>query len=124
MASDELGGIIIGAAIKVHRRFGPGLLESAYKTCLTYELDKRALQILVEPYISVVYEELTIERAFKADLIVENKIVLELKHVEKLLAIHKAQLRTYLHLTGIKTGILFNFNTIVLKDGIRRIDLP
>jgi len=124
MATDVLGGLIIGSAIKVHRRFGPGLLESTYKTCLAYELNKNNLMTRVEPYISVVYEDLVIERAFKPDLIVEDKIVLELKHVEKLLAIHEAQLRTYLHLTGVKTGLLFNFNTVVLKDGIRRIDLP
>lgn len=124
MAIDELGGVIIGSAIRIHRRFGPGLLESTYKTCLAYELRKSGLQILVEPFVSIVYEELTIERAFRPDLIVENKVILELKHIEKILAIHEAQLRTYLHLTGLKTGLLFNFNTTVLKNGIRRIDLP
>ena len=124
MAIDELGGVIIGSAMQIHRRFGPGLLESAYKTCLVHKLRKSGLQVLVEPFVSIVYEELTIERAFRPDLIVENKVVLELKHIEKILAIHEAQLRTYLHLTGLKTGLLFNFNTTVLKNGIRRIDLP
>lgn len=124
MAIDELGGVIIGSAMQIHRRFGPGLLESAYKTCLVHKLRKSGLQVIVEPFVSIVYEELTIERAFRPDLIVENKIVLELKHIEKILAIHEAQLRTYLHLTGLKTGLLFNFNTTVLKNGIRRIDLP
>jgi GxxExxY protein len=124
MPTDELGGIIIGSAMQIHRKFGPGLLESAYKTCLAYKLRKSGLEILVEPFVSIVYEELTIERAFRPDLIVENKIVLELNHIEKILAIHEAQLRTYLHVAGLKTGLLFNFNTTVLKNGIRRIDLP
>ncbi len=83
MATDELGEVIIGSAIQIHRRFGPGLLESTYKTCLAYKLRKSGLQILVEPFVSIVYEELTIERAFRPDLIVENKIVLELKHKSK-----------------------------------------
>lgn len=114
---------IIGAAIDVHRHLGPGLLESTYLECLVYELGQLGLRFLIEPFVSISYKRLTIERAFRPDLIIENEVVLELKHIEKILAVHEAQLRTYLRLTGIKVGLLFNFNVIVLKNGIRRVEL-
>jgi GxxExxY protein len=124
MASDQLGHVVIGAAIEVHRHLGPGLLESTYKECLCYELREAGLDVVVEPYVSISYKTLRIERAFKPDVIVDDRMVLELKHIDKILTIHESQLYTYLQLTGLKTGILLNFNTNVLKNGIRRIDLP
>jgi len=115
---------VITASIDVHRHLGPGLLESTYSQCLTYELAERGVPFLIEPFVSIKYKKLGIERAFRADLIVADMLIVEIKHVEKILAIHEAQLRTYMKLTGIKTGLLLNFNTIVLKNGIRRLDLP
>ena len=123
MNSTPLERKVIGAAIEVHRHLGPGLLESTYLECLVYELGELGLKFLIEPFVSINYKRLTIERAFRPDLNVEGLLVLELKHIEKILAVHEAQLRTYLRLTGIKTGLLFNFNTIVLKNGIRRVEL-
>jgi len=115
---------VIAAAIEVHRNLGPGLLESTYSQCLIYELAERGVPFLIEPFVSIKYKKLGIERAFRADLIVADRLIVEIKHVEKILAIHEAQLRTYMKLTGIKTGLLLNFNTTVLKNGIRRLDLP
>ena len=115
---------VIAAAIEVHRNLGPGLLESTYSQCLIYELAERGVPFLIEPFVSIKYKKLGIERAFRADLIVADRLIVEIKHVEKILAIHEAQLRTYRKLTGIKTGLLLNFNTTVLKNGIRRLDLP
>jgi GxxExxY protein len=121
---DPLCGKIIGAAIEVHRILGPGLLESSYRQCLTLELAQAGVAFLIEPFVPINYKNISIERAFRIDLIVESKVVVELKHVEKILAVHEAQLKTYLKLTGLKTGLLLNFNTVVLRNGIRRIDLP
>ena len=115
---------VIAGAIEVHRNLGPGLLESTYSQCLIYELAERGVAFLIEPFVSIKYKKLGIERAFRADLIVADRLIVEIKHVEKILAIHEAQLRTYMKLTGIKTGLLLNFNTTVLKNGIRRLDLP
>jgi len=114
---------VIAAAIEVHRNLGPGLLESTYSQCLIYELAERGVPFLIEPFVSIKYKKLGIERAFRADLIVADRLIVEIKHVEKILAIHEAQLRTYMKLSGIKTGLLLNFNTTVLKNGIRRLDL-
>ena len=114
---------VITASIEVHRHLGPGLLESTYSQCLTYELAERGVPFLIEPFVSIKYKKLGIERAFRADLIVADRLIVEIKHVEKILPIHEAQLRTYMKLTGIKTGLLLNFNTTVLKNGIRRLDL-
>lgn len=115
---------VITASIEVHRSLGPGLLESTYTQCLTYELAERGVQFLIEPFVSIKYKRLEIKRAFRADLIVAGKVVVEIKHIEKILAIHEAQLKTYMKLTGIRTGLLLNFNTTVLKNGIRRLDIP
>ena len=108
----------------VHRALGPGLLESTYQRCLEYELRTAGFSIIVEPYIPFDYKSLKIERAFKPDLIVEQAMIVEIKHIEKILAIHEAQTRTYMKLTGIKSALILNFNTQVLKNGIRRLDLP
>lgn len=124
MADDALGRSIIAAAIAVHRTLGPGLLESTYQRCLEYELRSAGFSLIVEPYIPLTYKGLQIERAFKADLIVERGVIVEIKHIEKILSIHESQTRTYMKLTGIKSALILNFNSQVLKNGIRRLDLP
>lgn len=100
---------------------GPGLLESAYEECLCYELEKNNLSFRRQVPLPVTYKEVRLECGYRMDIVVEEKLVLELKTVEKLMQIHGAQLLTYLRLTGIKTGLLMNFNMAVLKDGIRRL---
>jgi GxxExxY protein len=122
--TETLDHAVITAAIEVHRNLGPGLLESTYVQCLTYELSERGVAFLIEPFVSMRYKQLHIERAFRADLIVGGELIVEIKHIEKILAIHEAQLRTYMRLTGLKTGLLLNFNATVLKNGLRRLDLP
>ena len=123
MISTPVETKVIGAAIEVHRHLGPGLLESTSLECLAYELGESGLKFRMEPFVSISYKRLKIERAFRPDLIVDGVLVLELKHIEKILPVHEVQLRTYLRLTGIRAGLLFNFNTVVLKNGIRRIEL-
>ena len=123
MKDDTLGRSIIAAAIAVHRTLGPGLLESTYQRSLEYELRTAGFSLISEPYIAFNYKTPKIERAFKADLIVEHAMIVEIKQIEKILSIHESQIRTYMKLTGIKSGLILNFNTQVLKNGIRRLDL-
>ena len=120
-SNNQLTSIIIEHAIHVHRTLGPGLLESAYKTCLAHSLSKTGLTIVKERPIPVVFEEITMECGYRADLIVERKVIVEVKSVDALAEIHKAQLLTYLRLTNIRFGLLINFNVLLLKDGVRRI---
>lgn len=117
MTSDR----IVGGAIRVHRALGPGLLESAYQACLVHELTLDGLTVKQEVEIPVVYRGMEVKPGFRADLIVESEIIVEVKAVAKLLPIHEAQLLTYMKLTEIKTGLLLNFNAQVLKDGLRRL---
>ncbi|HEX8843319.1 MAG TPA: GxxExxY protein [Pyrinomonadaceae bacterium] len=114
---------IIGAAIEVHRALGPGLLESAYEECLCYELSLDKLNVRRQVPLPVVYKGIKLDCGYRIDLIVEEKVIVELKTVEKLLPIHQAQLLTYLKLGEFKTGLLLNFSSAVLKDGIKRIVL-
>ena len=111
---------IIGCAIKVHRALGPGLLESAYEACLAHELTKAGLHIRRQVPVPIVYDGIKLDAAYQLDLVVEDKIIVELKSVEMLLPIHEAQLITYLKLTGMKLGLLINFNVALLKNGIKR----
>ena len=120
---NKLTSKIIGLAIETHRELGPGLLETVYKTCLAYELRQNNVDFMSEKQIPIIYKEIALECGFRADIIVENSIILELKAVGKILPIHQAQLITYLKLTGFKMGFIFNFNVIRFKDGIRRIML-
>ena len=113
--------IIIGAAMAVHRELGPGLLESAYEACLAYELPDRGLSVERQKALPVRYRGVNVDCGYRIDLLVEGKVVVELKAVERLEAIHKAQLLSYLKLSGCKVGLLINFNVKVLKDGIRRL---
>ncbi len=113
--------IIIGCAIEVHRTLGPGLLESVYEECLCYELQLKDLYLERQITLPVTYKDVKLEAGYRLDLVVEGKVVVELKCVEKLMPVHEAQIMTYLRLTKIKTGLLINFLTPVLKDGIKRI---
>ena len=111
---------VIGAAISVHKELGPGLLESIYETCLCREFDLLGIAYARQVERPISYKGLVLEGGFRIDLIVDQRLVLELKSVEELLPIHEAQLLTYLKLSGIKLGFLINFNIPVLKDGLRR----
>ncbi len=121
LTENELSNIIIGEAIYIHKTLGPGLLESVYKECLYYRLIKKELNVIKERAIPLIFEEIKMECGYRADLIVENKVIIEIKCVDTLGDIHKAQTLTYLRLTGIKLGLLINFNVIFLKDGLKRI---
>ncbi|MFH1747771.1 MAG: GxxExxY protein [Planctomycetota bacterium] len=120
---DPLTGAIIWAAIEVHRELGPGLLESAYEECLAYELTQAGLAFRRQVALPVSYKQVRVEVGFRADLIVEGQVVVELKAVDRLAPVHEAQLLTYLRLTGLKTGLILNFNVPVLRDGIVRMVL-
>ncbi len=111
---------IIGCAIEVHKNLGPGLLESAYEECLLYELQKIGLDVKKQVPLPLVYKEVKLDAGYRIDLLVENKIIIEIKAVDAIADIHKAQLMTYMKLAGVKVGLLINFNVLKLKDGIVR----
>ncbi|MFA4921552.1 MAG: GxxExxY protein [Candidatus Neomarinimicrobiota bacterium] len=121
MDENDISRIIVDCAYHIHRELGPGLLESVYEKVLLYELEKKDLKIDNQVVIPVRYHEIVLELGFRADLIIENKIIIELKSVEEILPVHKKQLLTYLKLTGLKLGLLINFNSNLIKDGITRI---
>ena len=123
MTDNEITHEIIGAAIEVHKHLGPGLLESAYEECLFHELQLRNLKVERQKPVPVVYKETKLECGYRLDLLVEGKIVVELKSVEALGPIHEAIMMTYLRMSGHKLGLLINFNVNVLKDGVRRFIL-
>jgi len=119
-AEQGLTRAIISAAIEVHRALGPGLLESAYQACLCRELELHNLRFRQQVELPVIYKDVKLTCGYRIDFVVEEKIVLELKAVEGILPVHQAQLLTYLRLSGLRVGLLINFNVAVLKDGIRR----
>jgi len=121
--NEKLTGLIIEAAIEVHRNLGPGLMESVYETCLCYELTLRDLQFERQKELSLVYKGICLDSTCRHDVIVDGKVIIELKSVDQLHPIHEAQVLTYLKLSGVKTGLLINFNSRLLKDGIRRFVL-
>lgn len=112
---------IIGLAIAVHRQLGPGLLESAYEECLCFELKRNGISFARQVQLPVVYENIRLDCGYRMDIVANDEIVIELKSVERLLPIHEAQMMTYLRLSGLKVGLLMNFNTVLLKDGLKRI---
>ena len=114
---------IIGMAIEVHRVLGPGLLESAYEECLCYELKAGGLSYAHQVPLPVVYKEVRLDCGYRMDVVVEQEVVVELKTVERLMPIHEAQLLTYLKLSGLKVGLLLNFHSSLLKEGLRRVVL-
>jgi GxxExxY protein len=118
---DVLSAKIIGCAIEVHKNLGPGLLESTYEACLCYELSNLNLKFLRQNDLPVVYKNIKIDAGYRIDLLVEDLVILELKSVEKVLNIHKSQLKTYLKLSEKWLGLLLNFNVDLMKDGIERV---
>ncbi len=123
METNEITREIIDSAYKIHASLGPGLLESAYRTCLAYELRKKGLHVAEEKPIPLVYEEVRLDCGYRLDLFVENKVVVELKTVDAFNEVHVAQVLTYLRFSNTHVGLLLNFYVKSLKDGIRRIVL-
>ena len=119
--TNELRSRIIGAAIQVHRELGPGLLESSYEDCLSLELEQAGIVFSRQPFLPIVYKGHKLHGCYRPDLIVDQMVIVEVKAIEKVVNIHKAQLLTYLKHTNLKVGLLLNFNTEVLRDGITRI---
>lgn len=121
MRINDLTSLIIGASIKIHQSLGPGLLESAYQICLEYELKKSGLHIEREKPIPVIYEEIKLDCGFRADLLVENSVIVECKAKINLHPIDEAQIMSHLRLLDLRVGLLINFHEVLLKDGIKRI---
>jgi GxxExxY protein len=117
---EELTSKVIGAIIEVHNNLGPGLLESAYQSCLAYELHDRNIRFVKEVEIPLVYKGIKIQCGYRADFLVEDKVLLELKSVDKLIPLHEAQLLSYLKLSRVKVGLLVNFNCLLIKHSIKR----
>ncbi|MDF3027030.1 MAG: hypothetical protein K0S23_1337 [Fluviicola sp.] len=121
MTENELSSIIIGAAIEVHTELGPGLLENVYETCLYYELKQLGLKVEKQVELPLTYKNIYLETGLRIDLIVQDKVIIELKAVKELCDVHVAQTLTYLKLTDLKLGLLINFNEARLKYGIQRV---
>lgn len=121
MTENELSNIIIGSAIEVHKQLGPGLLESAYQECLYFELKSKGLLVEKEKPMPIVYKDVKLDHGYRIDLLVENKVVIEVKTVENFMDVHTAQVITYLKLGNYKLGLLLNFQVTTLKNGIKRI---
>ena len=121
MKENEIGGVIVASAVKVHTILGPGLLEGAYEACLLYELEKRGVPVSRQALIPIRYEALTIDNGYRIDLLVGDRVVVELKAVETILPVHRAQLLSYLRLGGFKLDYLLNFHVAHMRDGITRM---
>ena len=121
MTENELSRIVFDCALKVHQSLGPGLLESAYEECLFYELKKIGLRVEKQKALPLIYEEVKLDVGYRLDIIVENKLIIEIKSVEALNDVHFAQLLTYLKLTNCKLGLLINFNVSLIKNGVKRV---
>ena len=121
MTENKIARHIVDSAFKIHITLGPGLLESVYETVLAAELEKRGLSVVRQQAMPVVYETVKLEIGFRADLVVSGKVIVEIKSVEEIALVHKKQLLTYLKLTGRRLGLLINFNTVLIKNGIVRI---
>ena len=129
MTENDIGTAVVDSAIHLHQQIGPGLLESVYEAVLMRKLAERGLRVQRQAAVPIVIDGVTIDEGFRADLIVEGVVILELKSVEKINPVHKKQLLTYLRLTGLKLGYLLNFGELMMKDGITRvingkIDMP
>ena len=121
MTENEISKIIFETALKVHKALGPGLLESAYEECMFYELKKAGLFVEKQKPLPLIYEEVKLEIGYRVDIIVENKVIVEVKSVDALNDVHLAQILTYLKLSGSKLGMLINFNVALIKNGIKRV---
>ena len=120
MNENDIGDIIVGAAIKIHKELGPGLLESVYEVILTRLIENYGLEVRRQVAVPIIYDNVKFTEGFRADIIVDNKVIIELKSVETITNAHKKQLLTYLKLTGLKLGYLLNFSEALMKDGITR----
>jgi GxxExxY protein len=123
MDGEEVARRVIGMAIKIHRKVGPGLFEHAYEDCLGLELSRAGMRFERQVELNLVYEGVRFDRTYRADIIVEESVVLEIKSIESILPIHESQILTYLRLSGCHIGLLLNFNTTLLKHGLRRFVL-
>lgn len=121
MSENELAKVVFDAGLKVHKALGPGLLESAYEECLHYELQKTGLYLEKQKGLPLEYENIRLDTGYRVDLLIENKLVVELKSVEAFTDIHLAQVLTYLKLSRCKLGLLINFNVLLFKDGVKRV---
>lgn len=121
MTINNLTRSIIGSAIEVHKELGPGLLESTYEACLFYELNQKGFFVEKQKILPVKYKEIELEAGYRIDLLVENQVLIELKSVKEILPIHSAQLLSYLKISNLEIGLLFNFNETKLVDGMKRI---
>jgi len=121
MTENEISKIVFESGLKIHRKLGVGLFETIYEECLFYELQKEGLVVERQKFLNIKYEELLLERAFKMDLLIENKVVLEIKSVESLNNFHASQLKNYLRIGNFKLGMLLNFNSQLFKNGVKRI---
>jgi GxxExxY protein len=121
MELNDLTEKIIGCAITVHRALGPGLIESAYEVCLAHEINKQGFDVQTQVALPVIYDSIKLDAGYRLDLLVEKRVVIELKAVERLIPIHEAQLLSYLKLSKLPIGLLINFNVRLLRDGIRRL---
>jgi GxxExxY protein len=123
MEFDELSKKVIGCALEVHKKLGPGLLESTYERCLSFELISAGIRHSTQKELPIEYKGVKLDCGYRTDMIIENDIILEIKSVDRIMPIHEAQLLTYMKLSGIKIGLLMNFNVCRLKDGIKRFVL-
>ena len=121
MNENEIATIVVDAAITVHRELGPGLLESVYEVIFAYELEQRGLRASRQVPIAILYKQMTFDAAFRADIVVDEKVIVELKSVEQISEAHKKQVQTYLRLSGCKLGFLLNFGEALMKRGITRV---
>ncbi|HEV3256583.1 MAG TPA: GxxExxY protein [Gemmataceae bacterium] len=121
MTENEIAREVVDAAYKIHVALGPGLLESVYEAALCYELEKRGMRVARQHSIPIVYATVHLAEGFRADILVEGKVIIELKSVEAVAPVHKMQLLTYLRLSGKRLGLLINFNVVLIKDGISRV---
>ena len=120
MEFDRLSREIIGSAIEVHKALGPGLLESTYEECLTYELRNKGLMVVKQKPVPVIYKNIYLECGYRLDILVNNEIIVEIKSVDALIPVHEAQILTYMKLSNINIGLLINFNVTILKNGLKR----
>ena len=121
MTENEIASVIVDAAFKIHKTLGPGLLESVYQATLSFELQKRGLRVGQQVGLPLQYEEVNLELGFRVDLIVDDKVIIEIKSVETVAPVHKKQLLTYLRLMDLRLGLLINFNVELIKNGIQRV---
>ena len=121
MTENEIAAIVVDAALKIHRTLGPGLLESVYQATLSYELQKRRLRVAQQLALPVYYDSIKLNLGFRVDILVADKVIIEIKSVESLAPVHRKQVETYLRLMDLRLALLINFNVDLIKDGIRRV---